>query len=273
VTADSRSWFLLNVSADVRVQLAACSELCPPRGHTRGTPIFGCVLTDAEIDHTSGLLQLREGCTFGIYSTPAVRRWLSEDLPIRSVLSSFADRPWIDLPLDEQVELKFSDGAPSGLRLRAFELGSEAPRFVPEGAAGGTGAVIGLAIEEPARGGKLVYAPGVANISVRLRNAAADADCLLIDGTFWSDDELPSMGIGNLTAREMGHVPVSGSEGSLNWLSSLPARHKVYVHINNTNPMLDENSAQFRDVTRRGVHVGQDGDEFEIQEMGSRPEI
>src|SRR5262249_61568364 len=166
--------------------------------------------------------------------------------------------------LDEQVELKLLDGAPSGLRLRAFELGSVAPRFVPEGAAARTGAVIGLTIEEPARGGKLVYAPGVASISIRLRSAAADADCLLLDGTFWSDDELPSMGIGNLTAREMGHVPVSGVDGSLEWLSGLPARHKVYVHINNTNPMLDEAGTEFREVKRRGVRVGQDGAEMEI---------
>src|SRR5262245_29008891 len=264
VTADGRSWFLLNVSADVRAQLAACSELCPPADGLRRTPIAGCILTDAEIDHASGLLQLREGCTFGIYSTPTVRRWLSEHLPIRSVLSSFADRPWIDLPLDEPIEPKLPDGAPSGLRLRAFELSGEAPRFVPKAAAGGTGAVIGLAIEEPARGGKLVYAPGVTSISVRLRNAAADADCLLIDGTFWSDDELPSMGIGNLTAREMGHVPVSGVDGSLNWHSGLPVRHKVYVHINNTNPMLNEAGPEFREVIRCGVRVGQDGDDFEI---------
>src|SRR5262249_52002432 len=145
--------FLLNVSADVRAQLAASRDLWPPSGSRRGTPIAGCVLTDAEIDHTSGLLQLREGCTFGIYSTPTVRRWLSEQLPIRTVLSSFADRPWTDLPLDEQIELKLPDGASSGLLLRAFELVSGAPRFVPEGAVGGTGAVIGLAIEETACGG------------------------------------------------------------------------------------------------------------------------
>jgi len=263
VTADNRYWFLLNVSADVRAQLAACSDLWPPAGTPRGTPIVGCVLTDAEIDHTSGLLQLREGCIFGIYSTPTVRRWLSEHLPIRSVLSSFADRPWIDLPLDEQIELKLPDGAPSGLQLRAFELDGDEPRFVPA-SAGAAGAVVGLEIEEPARGGKIVYAPGIAEISDRLRSAAAGADCLVIDGTFWSDNELPSMGIGNLTAREMGHVPVSGTEGSLDWLASLPARHKVYVHINNTNPMLDETGAQFRDVSRQGVRVAQDGDEFEI---------
>src|SRR5262249_14995891 len=149
-------------------------------GTPRGTPIAGCVLTDAEIDHTSGLLQLREGCKFDIYSTPTVRRWLSEHLPIRSVLSSFADRHWIDLPRDEPIEMKLPDGAPSGLRLRAFELDGDAPRFVPA-SAGTAGAVAGLEIEEPARGGKFIYAPGIAQLSDPLRSAAAGADCLLID--------------------------------------------------------------------------------------------
>src|SRR5262245_60537854 len=112
VTADGRSWFLLNVSADVRAQLAACRDLWPPAGSRRGTPIAGCVLTDAEIDHASGLLQLREGCTFGVFSTPVVRLWLSESLPIRPVLASFADRRWTDLPLEESFELPLPTGAP-----------------------------------------------------------------------------------------------------------------------------------------------------------------
>src|SRR5262249_46618530 len=111
VTADNRSWFLLNVSADVRAQLAACRDLWPPAGTPRGTPIAGCVLTDAEIDPPSGLWQLREGSKSDIYSTRTVRRWLREHLPIRSVLSSFADRPWIDLPRDEPIEMKLPDGA------------------------------------------------------------------------------------------------------------------------------------------------------------------
>jgi pyrroloquinoline quinone biosynthesis protein B len=263
VSADGQTWFLLNVSADVRAQLATSRDLWPPTGSRRGTPIAGCVLTDAEIDHTSGLLQLREGCTFTIYSTPTVRRWLSEHLPIRSVLSSFADRPWIDLPLDEKVELQLPGGSPSGLRLRAFELDRDAPRFVPA-SPGAAGAVIGLEIEEPVRGGKLVYAPGVAAISDRLRNAAAAADCLLIDGTFWSDDEPCAMGISNATAREMGHVPVSGVGGSLEWLADMAARHKAYVHVNNTNPMLNEAGPEFREVLDRGVWTAKDGDEVEI---------
>ncbi|MGE5192982.1 MAG: pyrroloquinoline quinone biosynthesis protein PqqB [Deltaproteobacteria bacterium] len=263
VTADGHSWFLLNVSADVREQVSACRDLWPPAGFRRGTPIAGCVLTDAEIDHTSGLLQLREGCTFAIYSTPTVRRWLSEHLAIRTVLSSFADRPWTELPLDQPFELRLPSGAPGGLSLHAFELGRDAPRYVPE-SDGAAGAVIGVEIEEPSRGGKLVYAPGVAGIGDRLRKAAGGAACLLIDGTFWSDDEPSLTGIGNATAREMGHLPVGGVDGSLEWLSGLPVRHKVYVHINNTNPMLNEAGPEFREVTARGVRVGQDGDEYEI---------
>jgi pyrroloquinoline quinone biosynthesis protein B len=257
-------WFLLNVSADVRAQLAASSVLWPPESRARGTTIAGCVLTDAEIDHTSGLLQLREGCVFGIFSTPVVRRWLHSYLPIGAILAPFADRTWTDLPLDAAFDLPLADGTPSSLALRAFELGRDVPRFVPESAADAGGAVIGLAIEDLSSGGKLVYAPGVPTIGPSLRSAAADADCLLVDGTFWSDDELARMGITTSTARNMGHVPVSGADGTLDWLSSLPARHRMYVHINNTNPMLNDAGPESREVRDRGVRVGADGDEFEI---------
>jgi pyrroloquinoline quinone biosynthesis protein B len=263
VSADGRSWFLLNVSADVRGQLAACRDLWPPAGEQRGTPIAGCVLTDAEIDHTSGLLQLREGCTFRVFSTPTVRHWLDRHLPMGAVLSSFADRPWAELPLDEQIELPLPNGTPSGLRLRAFELGREAPRFVPA-TAQDSAAVIGLELEDAVTGGRLVYAPGVPEIAESLRRVAAHADCLLIDGTFWSDDEPGLMGVTRSTARKMGHIPVSGTAGSLGWLATLSVRHRVYVHINNTNPMLNEAGREFREVARAGVQVGHDGDEFEI---------
>lgn len=264
VSADGRSWFLLNVSADVREQLAACPELWPPTVNQRGTPVAGCILTDAEIDHTSGLLQLREGCAFRIFSTPIVRRWLSQYLPIGPILAPFADRPWSDLPLEETIKLLLPNGAPSGLRLRAFELARDVPRFVPENAADAIGAVVGLELEDSSSGGRLVYAPGVPAIGDTLRTAAARADCLLIDGTFWSDDEPALMGITASTARQMGHLPVCGAAGSLAWLSALSARHRAYIHINNTNPMLDEAGPEHREVIAQGVHVAQDGDSFEI---------
>lgn len=265
LTADDRNWFLLNVSADVRMQLAATSELWPPDTTRRGTTLAGCILTDAEIDHASGLLQLREGCSLGIFSTPLVRRWLNQYLPIGSILASFADRPWTDLALDEEVELRLPNGEPAGLRLRAFELGRDVPRFVPESAAEAIGSVIGLAIEDTSDGGRFVYAPGVPSIGETLRSAVDEADCLLIDGTFWSEEEPKLMGISDSTASSMGHVPVGGPAGSLTWLAGLPVQHRVYVHINNTNPMLNECGPEYRKVTSCGVQVGCDGAVFEIR--------
>ncbi len=264
VTADDRSWFLLNVSADVRAQLASFDCLWPPAENRRGTTIAGCLLTDAEIDHTSGLLQLREGCCFGIFSTPIIRRWLNQYFPIGSILSNFADRPWTDLSLEDSLELPLPSGAPSGLRLNVFEVGRDVPRFIPENADETVGSVIGLQIEDTSNGSRLVYAPGIATICDSLITAATDADCLLIDGTFWSDDEPISMDITSSTAREMGHVPVSGPHGTLAWLSDLAIKHRVYVHINNTNPMLNERRSEHRQVNERGIRVGKDGDMFDI---------
>ena len=264
VRADGRSWFLLNASADVRQQITRYRELGPPDDCLRGTSIAGCVLTDAEIDHTSGLLQLREGCTLGIFSTALVHQWLAEHLKIEAVLASFADRPWTDLPLDTFIALPLPDGKPSGLRLRAFQVGVDTPRFVPTDESPPSGAVIALEIEDTSTGGVLLYAPGVEAISEPLRNAAASADAILVDGTFWTDDEPIRTNITDLTATEMGHVPVSGTQGSLDWLGGLSARSRVYVHINNTNPMLNESGPERKQVLARGVQIGMDGDVFEI---------
>jgi pyrroloquinoline quinone biosynthesis protein B len=128
---------------------------------------------------------------------------------------------------------------------------------------GVAGSVVGLEVEDIRTGGRLVYAPCVASLAPSLRRAAAEAGCVLIDGTFW-DDEEPLSGIGSRTARAMGHLPVSGPDGSLAWLSDLKGRHRFYVHINNTNPMLNERGSEYRQVTERGVRIGADGDSFEV---------
>lgn len=263
VSADGDSWFLLNASADVRSQIGASKFLWPPQETRRGTSIAGCVLTDAEIDHTSGLLQLREGCRFGIFSTPIVKRWLHDNLPIGSILADFADRPWTELTLGQWSELPLPDGAPSGLRVRSFEVGRDVPRFVPEDPQKAVGSVVGLQLED-INGAKLVYAPGVATIGDALRSACDDARCILIDGTFWTDDEPVLTNIKDSTASQMGHVPVSGEQGTLAWLAGLPVEHRVYVHINNTNPMLNERGPEHAEVVRRGVRIGMDGDVIDI---------
>jgi pyrroloquinoline quinone biosynthesis protein B len=222
------------------------------------------VLTDAEIDHAIGLLHLREGCIVQVMSTLLVRRWLNDYLSVGPVLRCFAERPWNDLPLNAPVELPTPEGKPSGLRLRAFAVDPHVPRFVPESGDDAVGSVVGLRIEDATSGGKLVYAPCLGAIGGVLTDAAEDADCILIDGTFWDDDEPVRCCIGDRTARQMGHLPVSGTDSSLRWLSGLPARHRAYIHINNTNPMLNRRSPEHRQIEASGLRVAADGDLFEL---------
>jgi len=264
VSADGQSWFLLNVSADVRQQLLAFDDLGPAPPAVRGTPIAGCLLTDAEIDHTSGLLQLREGCEFFILSTPLVQRWLNEFFPIEPMVSVFSKRPWLELPLETSLLLTLPDGTPTGLEVTTFETGRDVPRFVPEQAAEAVGSVVALEIRDQTTGGKMVYAPGVPAIDERFEQAAARASLILMDGSFWSDNEPEQIGIVGRTAQQMGHLPVGGPDGSLAWLAELPVRNRVYVHINNSNPMLNENGPEHARVKECGVHIGVDGDEFTV---------
>lgn len=263
VSGDGQTWFLLNVSPDIRQQIIDFPQLIDERKGNRGTWIGGCVLTDAEIDHTTGLLLLREGCSFDIFSTAVVRRWLNRYLPLEPLLSRFAERAWRELPMGRSVELCEPSGHSSELQVRAFELDQHLPRFV-EDETETTGAVVGLVIEDARTGGKLVYAPCIGSISDSLVEAVENADVVLVDGTFWSDDEMMRLGGVDRTARDMGHLPVGDPQGSLRWLAELPARHRAYVHINNTNPMLDRSRPQYKTVTDRGISVGADGDCFTL---------
>lgn len=264
VSADGEKWFLLNVSADVRHQLLSADILWPPASSIRGSAIAGCILTDAEIDHSSGLLQLREGGQLAIYCTPLVRRWLTEWLPIQPVLAAFNNPSWHDLLLDAWFALPLPDGSESGLRVRAFHVSNDAPRYVPEShRTPSTGAAIAVEVQD-ARGGTLLYAPGVEALTEKLVVAGKNANCIMVDGTFWSDDEPAGYSMTTTTARQMGHLPVSGPDGTLEWLKTLSARHRVYVHMNNTNPILDDRTEQHRIVTAAGICIACDGDTFEI---------
>jgi len=268
VSADGRDWFLLNVSPDIRQQILAFPPLGPPEGNERGQGIAGCVLTDMELDHTAGMLLLREGGPFSVFCTPTVRQWLQIYFPVERLLACFAKPDWVNLQGGPLVlsrrgsQAGWQPAPPAeGLILRAFEVDRRVPRFVQETCVSG-GSVMGLLIEDIKTGGKLVYAPCVGSIGEPLVSMASDADALLIDGTFWSDDE--PLRFGARTALEMGHIPVSGPNGSLSWLADLPVRHRVYVHINNTNPKPNESGAEYRSVNSCGVRVGADGDMFDL---------
>jgi pyrroloquinoline quinone biosynthesis protein B len=263
VSADDDRWFLIGVSPDVRQQLSAFPALGPPAGRARGTRIAGCILTDGELDTTLGLLSLREGERFPIHATPAVRGFLERDFPIARVLARWCERPFVDLPLDSRAQLIGADGVPSGLSVRAFGLGKRVPLYVEDGVPR-TGARVGLIIEDTKTRGRLVHALGVAGRSPELELSVEDADVLLFDGTFWSEDELACSGGPKKAASQMEHWPIGGPQGSLAWLATLPVRRRVFVHVNNTNPMLRVGSPERAQVEQQGVLIARDGDDIEV---------
>lgn len=258
VSADGRRWFLLNASPDVRAQL----DLVPaePAGGLRRVPVEGVVLTDAELDHTLGVALLREAGYLPLYATAAVAAVLEEDSRILPVTRAFARAPVAELPLERRTELCLRDGGGSGLSVEAFPVPGDPPRFARRERPGHT---VGLLIRDGG-GATVAFVPGCGGLDDQVLTRLAAADLVLFDGTFWTDDELIGLGISDHTAREMGHLPVSGPGGSLERLSALPARHRVYTHINNTNPMLLEGSPERGQVAARGWLVGADGMRFDL---------
>jgi pyrroloquinoline quinone biosynthesis protein B len=255
ISPDGRRWFLLNASPDVREQLGRLPSNGAPSG-VRHVPIEGVVLTDAELDHSLGVVLLREARRLPLYTTSAILAVLERDSRILPVSRAFAEVPHTALRLDEQVDLLDRDGAPSGLTVEAFAVPAGPPKFATGEEAGHT---VGLMVREPATGRACAYVPGCGDLDIALLERLSEADILLFDGTFWSDDEMARYGISDRTAREMDHLPISGPGGSLEHLAALPCRHRVYTHINNTNPILLEQSPERAAVVRAGLAVGYDG--------------
>jgi pyrroloquinoline quinone biosynthesis protein B len=259
VSADGRRWFLLNASPDVHAQLARL-----PGGEPAGmrhVPVEGVVLTDGELDHTLGVLLLREGRLLQIYATEAVRDIVEHDSRIVPVTRAFAQVRLEDLPVGAPTALSYRDGCPSGLIVSSFAVPAGPPRFAGGDHAGHT---VGLVVRDEATGGVCAFVPGCGGLDEELLGRLGEAELVLFDGTFWTDDELITLGIGDRTAREMDHLPVSGPAGSLERLASLRSARRVYTHINNTNPMLVEDSPERLLVERHGLTVGADGMRFTL---------
>ena len=259
VSADGERWFLLNASPDVRQQLS-CLPGPLPTG-IRHRPVEGIALTDAELDHTLGIVLLREGRLLHLYATEPVRSILEQDSRILPVTRAFTDINVISLPVGDRTPLRYRDDATSGLSVEPFLVAGDPPRFAVGARAGQTS---GFLLRDEATGGSCAFVPGCGALTEPLLQAWEDVDLLLFDGTFWQDDELIALGIGNRSAREMDHLPVSGSDGSLSRLAALAVPHKVYTHINNTNPMLLEDSPERAAVEQAGLAVGHDGMSFMV---------
>ena len=244
-------WFLVNASPDARQQLEALT----PRqvDGVRAPPIAGVLLTDAEIDHTAGLLLLRESTTpVRVFGDEDVERALTRGYPVLAILDRYCGAEWQTL---EPGQARPLEG--SSLVVERFEVGGDAPRYLS-----GSDLKLqasGFVFRDRASGGVVTYAPGLARLDDGVLTRFATSDLVLVDGTFWSDDELARLGISARSAREMGHLPLSGPRGTLEALGRLERPRKALVHINNTNPILLEDSPERKAVLRAGVEVAYDG--------------
>ena len=240
----------------MREQLGRAPLCAVSDSAVRRSPVEGVVLTDAELDHSLGIVLLREAGQLPIYSTSAVAGILDRDSRVLETTRAFSDVPVTTLPLNESVPLRYRDGSSSGMSVEAFAVPAGPPRFATRDEEGHT---VGLLVRDETRRDRLAFVPGCGGLDALLLDRLAGVDALLFDGTFWTDDEMIALGVGTKTAREIDHVPISGPGGSLEHLSSLPCRYRVYTHINNTNPMLIESSPERAEVTRAGIIVGFDG--------------
>lgn len=250
VTDDGKQWLLLNASPDLPYQFASFPPLAPRGAPLRGTAVAAVILTDGEMDHVAGLLSLREDKSLPLVCTRAVKQLLTSELPLLRVLKRYCQVEWSKFPR-----------AVAGIRVSAFEFEPQkSPRYSQCSPWRGTVAALRLDGGRSKR--SLAYVPGLPVISERLDRFIAGCSCLIVDGTFWSDREMISMGLSHRTSREMGHAPISGRNGTLEWLRRLNIPRKIYTHINNSNPILRLGSSERRIVETAGIEISSDGMEI-----------
>jgi len=258
VSSDSRRWFLLNASPDVHAQLESFPALHPSSGPdgNRLVPLQAVLLTDAELDHTLGLLLLREAPGLVVHATAATRETLYTGTGLLRALEAYCRVEW--QPVVPGADVVLADG----LSYRAFDVPTtKKDRF---GSANGEGRVVGYRLTDERSGRALVHLPAVQELTPSVLDQLENCSCLLVDGTCWTDDELIRLGLAGRTAREMGHLPISGPGGSLEQLAPLPIERRIYVHLNNTNPILLEDSLERRVVEEHGMEVAVDGLELRL---------
>jgi pyrroloquinoline quinone biosynthesis protein B len=266
VTADNEHWLLLNASPDLRAQILATPAL-QPRRPGRDSPIAAAVLTNGDVDAVAGLLTLRESWPLALYATPRVLSVLAANT-IFNVLNPdhVARRP---LALDQPVDIVTRDGRPTGLAVASFSVPGKVALYLEDAAieqrlARRSEDTIGLMISAKATGKRFYYIPACAALDDDLRARIKDAPLLFFDGTLWRDDEMIEAGLGSKTGRRMGHLSVSGAEGSIAALAQSGVQRKLFIHINNTNPMLCAGSPERQAVEAGGWEVARDGLELSL---------
>jgi len=284
VSADGEHWALINASPDILTQIRATPALQPARA-IRDSGIVAVLLMDAQIDHVTGLLMLREGKPLPLYCTPSVWDDLNSGLPLASVLSHYCGVQWHpvypqvgtagqgtagqgtagqDGEEDEEKTAAFTIPGIAGIRFTQLALKSKAPPYSPHRQQPQPDDNSGLIIENTLTGKTLFYAPGLGEIEPHVEAAMRRADCVLVDGTMWTDDEMIRMGLSAKRASDMGHLHLSGPGGMIEALDAIEARRKILIHINNTNPILDENSVERATLAQHGIETAYDGMEISL---------
>jgi len=259
---DGASWALINASPDILAQLKANPDLQPGRA-PRDTAIAGIVLVDGQIDHTTGLFMLRESTRpLPVWCTDEACTDLTRGNPIFAVLSHYCGIDRRGLPADGR---EFEVNGVDGVSFRALAVPSKPAPYSPHRDSPVAGDNVALEIRDRTTRRAALYAPGLGAMQEAVWGAMQEAACVLVDGTFWTDEEMLTLGLSSKRAREIGHLPQTGSGGMLEWLEKLPAgTRRILIHVNNTNPILDEDSRERAELTRRGIEVAWDGMEIEL---------
>lgn len=261
ISSDGVDWILFNASPDIKKQMDDFPALQPAR-EVRDTAIKAILITDAQIDHVTGLLTLREhNKPWDIYCTEAVHGDLTTGFPVFNILGHFRGINWHEIKTDLQP---FTIPAAPGLIFTAVPLKSEAPPYSPHRHNTVPGDNVGIRVEDTRTGKNVFYAPGLGVVEDHVLEFMRNADVVLVDGTVWTDDEMSKEGISDKRAQEMGHINQSEEGGTISFLNSMERPRKILIHINNTNPILNEESAERQVLNNAGIELAYDGMDIEL---------
>ncbi|UAA39158.1 pyrroloquinoline quinone biosynthesis protein PqqB [Paraneptunicella aestuarii] len=280
VSPNGKDWVLINASPDLRQQINQSPQLWPNCGKSRdnsrdgstisrGTNIKGVILTDSQIDHTLGLMIMREGLPLDVYCTDIVFEDLSQSLPIFPVMKHWHggyQRKTINIDAagNNHLPAPFKVEKVPELTFYPVPLYSNAPPYSPYRDKPVPGNNIGLKIVDDNTGHSVFYAPGIVETNDDVEASLAEVDCAILDATLWTDDEMINHGFSEKTGKDMGHISVGGDTGVVSLLEKFNLKHKILIHINNTNPILDETSKEHLFLKERDIVVAKDGMVFNI---------
>ncbi|MEL0619566.1 pyrroloquinoline quinone biosynthesis protein PqqB [Psychrobacter proteolyticus] len=260
ISENGVDWILFNASPDIRQQLFEFKAAQPAR-QLRDTGITNVVLMDSQLDHTTGLLTLREGCPIPVWCTDMVYQDLTTGFPLFNMLKHWnGGLQYNQIDPEKTFKIEGFDN----LELTPLVIRSSAPPYSPHRNDPHDGDNIALIVKDLKTQKQLFYAPGLGKIDEQVMQIMKSSDCVMIDGTLWTDNEMQECGVGTKTGQDMGHLHISGEDGSLHYLDQLDNARKVLIHINNTNPILNEQSEQAATLKQHGVEVAFDGMQIEL---------